>query len=60
MSDNRLQSGRKELECCAVLACSFQLIDRKEMHDLKTQLDPVSFVFLLVYEVRNKAVYIKL
>lgn len=60
MSDNRLQGGRKELERCAVLACSFELIDRKEMRDLKTQPDPVSVVFLLVYEVKNKAVHIKL
>lgn len=52
MSDNRLGSGRKEPERCAVLPCSFELIDRKEMRELKTQPDHVSFVFLLVYEVK--------
>lgn len=35
-----------------LLACSFELIDRKEMRDLKTQPDPLSFVFFLVFEVK--------
>lgn len=31
-----------------LLACSFELIDRIGMRDLKTQPNPLSFVFLLV------------
>lgn len=49
MSDNKRESGRKELECCGIVGLFFELMDGKEMCDLKTQPDPnaVCFSFCL-------------